>query len=152
MTLWQDALSVLRRHAMFCLDTSDSLVHAENLWHQARLIISRTEQQVKAFERVQIEHQIEAARRAGETLITTFDVHSLMDSLAKELPDIGIDRCFVALYEQWLNPFGFFPVPVLGSLLICPFALFTSCALVLAELLHSKAFRIRAILRSLTSL
>ena len=76
----------------------------------------------------------------------------LLTAAALENSTPTVSFGFSSVYSLRPEPLGFFPVPVLGSLLICPFALFASCALVLAELLHSKSFRIRAILRSLTSL
>jgi PAS domain S-box-containing protein len=42
----------------------------------------------------------EPSREIGAALITTFDVAGLMDTLAQNLPRVGIPSCYLSLYED----------------------------------------------------
>jgi signal transduction histidine kinase/DNA-binding LacI/PurR family transcriptional regulator/ActR/RegA family two-component response regulator len=99
LTLWQGALSVLRRHALACLIDNETQAQAENLWQQARVLIGEALQQVEASRRFQAEHQADVIRRMSYALITTFDVAELLVVIARELPKLGIPGCHLALYE-----------------------------------------------------
>ncbi len=99
LTLWQGALSVLRRHVLACLNDNETQAQAENLWQQARVLVGEALQQAEAYRRFQVEHQANAIRRMSYALITTFDVAELMVVMARELPTLGIPSCHLALYE-----------------------------------------------------
>ena len=97
---WQGAISVLRRHALSCLGDDRTLLRAENLWGQTRVLIEKMAQQVQESRRLQAERQAYILSEIGRTLITTFDEEELMDVLARELPQLDIPSCYLALYEN----------------------------------------------------
>lgn len=97
---WQEAISTLRRHALPCLADAGSLSRAEDLWHQARVVIAGTVQRVEAHQRLQEEREAETLREIAQELSTTFDVAGLMEVLARELPRLGIPRGYLSLYED----------------------------------------------------
>jgi DNA-binding LacI/PurR family transcriptional regulator/signal transduction histidine kinase/ActR/RegA family two-component response regulator len=99
LTLWQGALSVLRRHVLACLVDNEIQAHAEDLWQQARVLVGEAIQQVEAYRRFQAEQQAIVIHRMSYALITTFDVAELMVVIARELPILGIPGCHLALYE-----------------------------------------------------
>ncbi len=99
LTLWQGALSILRRHVLACLIDNETRARAENLWQQARVLVGEAIQQGEAHRRFQIEQQANVVRRMSYALITTFDVAQLMVVIARELPILGIPACHLALYE-----------------------------------------------------
>ncbi|MBN1994315.1 MAG: GAF domain-containing protein [Anaerolineae bacterium] len=97
---WQGTISALRRHTRPYLGNGEVLAWAENLWRQARVMIGETAQRVEAHQTLQAEQQARALREISQTLITTFDMNELMDILARELPQLGITRCYLSLYEN----------------------------------------------------
>jgi DNA-binding LacI/PurR family transcriptional regulator/signal transduction histidine kinase/ActR/RegA family two-component response regulator len=99
LTLWQGALSILRRHVLACLVDNETQAQAENLWQQARVLVGEAIQQAEAYRRFQAERQADVIRRMSYALITTFDVAELMVVMARELPILGIPGCHLALYE-----------------------------------------------------
>jgi DNA-binding LacI/PurR family transcriptional regulator/GAF domain-containing protein len=102
---WQDALSALRRYALSCLSKQEAsspaaITRLETLFGQARILIGSTAQQVQGRRRLDVVRQARALSDIGQVLSTTLDVPSLMDSAARELPQLGIPSCFLSLYED----------------------------------------------------
>jgi PAS domain S-box-containing protein len=97
---WQEVVSTLRRHALPHLGDNMALSRAEDLWQQARVAIGEAAQRAQAYQGLQEEQQAQALREIGETLSTTFDVVGLTDVLAQALPQLGIERCYLSLYED----------------------------------------------------
>ncbi|MBN1889619.1 MAG: substrate-binding domain-containing protein, partial [Thermoflexales bacterium] len=95
---WQGAISALRRHALPYLG-GETLSRAEDLWQQARVLIGQVAQRQQAYEELQAAQQADVLREIGAALITTFDVGELMDTLAQNLPGVGIPSCYLSLYE-----------------------------------------------------
>jgi PAS domain S-box-containing protein len=103
--VWQQAISVLHRHALPCFaDGEEALFRAENLWQQARLAIGETARRTQAYRRLQTEQQTQILHELGQALITASDVAGLMDVLARALPGLGIPACYLSLYEDPSSP------------------------------------------------
>lgn len=100
ITTWNHVISDLRRQALASLESVELLTRAEDLLHQARILIGEGAEREQAYQSMQVEQDFIALRGIGQALITTFDVPELMDILAQELPRIGIPACYLALYEN----------------------------------------------------
>lgn len=96
---WQDVISVLRRELLPALDSRTRL-QAEDLLGQARVVIGEAVQRAQISRQLQAERQTRVLRDLGQALITAFDVDKLADVLAERLPDLGIESCYLALYEN----------------------------------------------------
>lgn len=101
---WQDAISVLRSELLPALDAQMQL-RAEDLFGQARVVIGDAVQRAQIARQVQAERQNRILRDIGQALITAFDVDKLADVLAESLPALGIESCYLALYENPSNSF-----------------------------------------------
>ncbi|HEU4322411.1 MAG TPA: substrate-binding domain-containing protein [Roseiflexaceae bacterium] len=97
--VWQNVVSALRRCVLPYLD-APARQRAENLLGQARVLIGEVAQRALAFQQLQAERQAATLRAIGQALITTFDVATLVDVLAEQLPQLGIASCALALYER----------------------------------------------------
>jgi len=96
---WQGVVSVLRRELLPALDSRTRL-QAEDLFGQARVVIGEAVQRAQISRQLQAERQDRLLRDIGQALITTFDVTRLADVLAARLPDLRIESCYLALYED----------------------------------------------------
>jgi signal transduction histidine kinase/DNA-binding LacI/PurR family transcriptional regulator len=96
---WHRAMSVLRHRTLPYL-TNENLVQAVDLWQQAGMLIGDTKRQVEIRWKLRDEQQAETLRDVSEALITTFDLTSLVESIAYQLPRLEIRQCFVSLYEH----------------------------------------------------
>jgi len=101
---WQTLVSTLRRHLRPCFDDAESLSRAEDLWQQARVMITEATERVQVSQASQVQRQTETLRELGQALISTFDVTSLMDVLAQGLPRLGVSGCYFSLYEDPQRP------------------------------------------------
>lgn len=99
VTVWQTAISIVRRHALACLQ-EEVRSQAEDTFGQARVLIGEMAQRAQAYHQLQAERQSETLREIGQALITTFDVDRLADVLAERLPALGIASCYLALYAS----------------------------------------------------
>ncbi len=97
VTLWHDVISALRRAVLDYLEYNDELMRAENLWQQARVLISHTVQQTYAREAWQVQTLSDTLRTVGQALMTSSDVGDLMHVLQEYLTWLDIPGCYVVL-------------------------------------------------------
>jgi signal transduction histidine kinase/DNA-binding LacI/PurR family transcriptional regulator len=97
---WQGAISVLWRRLLPYLANDRILVRADGLWHQARVMIGEAAERVRMGQMLQANQWAEVLREVAATLITTFDMESLINVLAEGLPRLNIPSAFLSLYEN----------------------------------------------------
>jgi signal transduction histidine kinase/DNA-binding LacI/PurR family transcriptional regulator/CheY-like chemotaxis protein len=103
---WQGAVSVLRRRVPPHLSSESALAAADNLWHQSRVMIAESAWRNQARKRLLGEEQARQLRDFGSRLSTVQDMEDLIDILARELPGLGVLRCYLSLYEDAAHPAG----------------------------------------------
>jgi len=101
--LWYKVIAILSHHTLPYLDNSRSS-RAVNILQQAGRLIGDTKYQIEMRKKLQAEQRAEILRDVCEAMITTFNLDSLMDSIAQQLPRLGIDQCLISLYEHDLEP------------------------------------------------
>ncbi len=99
-SVWQDVISALRRQLLPCFADLSAKARAEDLWQQARLMIASVVERVQAHQRLEAERWVRILSETNERVITTFDVVSLASALSDQLPRLGIQSCYLALYED----------------------------------------------------
>lgn len=105
LSAWQLAVSTLRRQILpSLLADQPTLQRAEDLWHQARVMISERARRMRAYKEWQAQQQTLHLRRIYQALTTKTSVPALMTALAQELPPLGISSCAIALYEDAAQP------------------------------------------------
>jgi PAS domain S-box-containing protein len=102
--VWANVISALRRCILPYLGDSRLLAQAEDLWLQAQVMVGETAQQAQRHQAAQLEEQTKILNEIRAALITTFDMNALMDTLARELPRLGIPACYLSLYEDPKRP------------------------------------------------
>ena len=100
---WQNAISILRLHALAHSDQNLS-PRAETLFNQARILVTEINQRANVRQRLIMEQQIENLRRTSEALITAFGKHILMDTLYEQLPQLGFPAFYLSIYEDSEQP------------------------------------------------
>jgi signal transduction histidine kinase len=98
---WRDVITALRGQLLPCLPTGDrTRIVAENLWQQALLVITSVVERVQVQHRLEAEQWVRVLSETNEAVITTFEVTALTNSVAEQLPRLGIQSCFLALFED----------------------------------------------------
>jgi signal transduction histidine kinase/DNA-binding LacI/PurR family transcriptional regulator/AraC-like DNA-binding protein len=102
---WQVAISTLRGQMIpFLLHDGQALIRAENIWHQARVLIGDWAQRAQARREWLAQQQADTLRRMSHALATATSISELIEVLAQELPQSGIPSCYLALYEDPHKP------------------------------------------------
>ncbi|MBN2393115.1 MAG: GAF domain-containing protein, partial [Anaerolineae bacterium] len=104
VTAWQDAISVLRQHVLACTCDEMTVLQAENLLQQARVMIGNAAQQAQASRRLQAGRRDQTLREVGQNLITTVTVEELVNVITQELSRLDIPSSYISLYVDQQAP------------------------------------------------
>jgi hypothetical protein len=75
-------------------------VQAEDLWHEARILIGELAERAQAQHRLHSERLANALTESGATLLAAQQVTTLTDAIAYQLPRLAIPSAWMALYED----------------------------------------------------
>jgi len=103
--LWQGALSVLRAGLLPGLPAG-TLAKAENLWQQARVLAGETATQARTYQRFRAEMDTRLLSDFSQRIQTASGREALLETLAADLPALGVSACYLALYENPQEPTG----------------------------------------------
>ena len=102
---WQRVISTLRSQTFSLLRANpDQLDCAERLLHQARVMIGETSVRSQGRLDLERDQQLNHLLRIRQEVSGAQDLKELVDILAHELPTLGIQRCYLALYEDPRQP------------------------------------------------
>src|SRR5215510_5787959 len=73
---------------------------AEDLWHEARVLIGDTAQRAQAYQRTLDAQKAVTLGDISQSLITAKDLDELSDVLSHGLPALGVKGCYVLLYDD----------------------------------------------------
>ncbi|MCL6590607.1 MAG: substrate-binding domain-containing protein [Firmicutes bacterium] len=100
LSFWQEILSEIRCACLPYLTEPSLLTRAEDLWHQARIlvaemaILSEKRRIQKSLENNQVLDLIR------EELLVTMDMNQLFEVLAKRLPETGIKASYLSMFTE----------------------------------------------------
>ena len=101
---WPEMICSLRRQVIPFLNDPQILSLAENLLHQAQIMIGEIAERIQAHQKYQTILRSLQISDTGQVLLTTFDVDKLMEVTHQSLSELGIQSCFIALYEGAEKP------------------------------------------------
>jgi signal transduction histidine kinase/DNA-binding LacI/PurR family transcriptional regulator len=97
---WNRAVSVLRDHTLGLPTDVDRARRAAVIWLLASAHFDDLAISADAYRRIEEEHEAAPRNAAAQVLLTSFDLASLMDEAAEHLPAMGIESCYISLYEN----------------------------------------------------
>ncbi len=101
----QNVLSALRREGCRAMASCPALLaQAENIWHRARVFLNDLVIQQQKQQQIQLGNQLTVVRTISQAMAVTFHMKNLMDILTRGLKRLGIESCYVALYEGSERP------------------------------------------------
>jgi signal transduction histidine kinase/DNA-binding LacI/PurR family transcriptional regulator/CheY-like chemotaxis protein len=96
----QNVLSALRREGCRALEGHPALLaRAENIWHQGRVFLNELVLQQQRQKLAQLQALTSVVRSISQTLAVTFHLDNLIEVLTGGLRQLGIESCYIALYE-----------------------------------------------------
>jgi hypothetical protein len=97
---WQGLVTALRRLLLPALANQPMrCVQAEDLWHQARILIADFAERAQAQHRLHDERLTRALTESGAALPAQRDLPSLAAAAAEELPKLGVPGAWVVLFD-----------------------------------------------------
>lgn len=101
----QNVLSALRREGCRAMAAHPVLLsQAENIWHRARVFLNDLVLQQQKQQQIRLNNQMAVVRSISGAMAVTFHMRNLMDVLTRGLKQLGIQSCYVALYEGTERP------------------------------------------------
>jgi sigma-B regulation protein RsbU (phosphoserine phosphatase) len=98
---WQGMISALRKLLLPALPSEPlRWVQAEDLWHEARILIGDLAERAQAQHRLHTERLAHALTVSGATLLATQQVGALTDAVGRQLPNLAIPGTWMALYDE----------------------------------------------------
>jgi diguanylate cyclase (GGDEF)-like protein len=100
---WQKALAYLRFETLSSLTDSKKRNVYENLFQNAQHLPNSILVRQEAFHKLDLTRVNMTLRAIMQKINTIFSIEELMNSLAHDLPLVGIPRCFISLYNAELE-------------------------------------------------
>jgi signal transduction histidine kinase/DNA-binding LacI/PurR family transcriptional regulator len=101
---WHNLISTLRRYTLAGISSPTDMLHAENLFQQARLLAGELSQRTQAFRRLQFEQQEDVYQDFGFSMAPAMSLEEIGDAISKNFPKMGIDRWYVMFYSDVSSP------------------------------------------------
>lgn len=101
---WHNLISMLRRYALAGISSPTDMLHAENLFQQARLMTGELSQRAQAFSRLQFEQQETVYQDFGFSMAPAMSLDEIGDAISRNFPSMGIDRWYVMFYSDVSSP------------------------------------------------
>ncbi|HLO28052.1 MAG TPA: substrate-binding domain-containing protein [Anaerolineales bacterium] len=100
---WQEVLNVIQSKINYLFRSKDEIIKALNLIENAYAVVGETAHRKQLYQRLEAADQTSRLNRIVQTMSTTYDIETLMKLLALELPGLGIQSCFLSLYDEQGN-------------------------------------------------
>jgi len=101
LSLWHNVLSVLRQKVLPRQNPNGPETRqAEDLLQQAQVLIGRVAERTQVLRNFRAAEKELDFQRVSVSLLTTLDLNILMDTLANELPGLGIPSCYLSFFEN----------------------------------------------------
>jgi len=101
---WHNMISTLRRYTLAGISGPTDMLHAENLFQQARLMAGELSQRAQAFSRLQFEQQENVYQDFGFSMAPAMSLEDIGEAISKNFPNMGIDRWYVMFYSDVSSP------------------------------------------------
>lgn len=97
---WHSVLSTLRRESLPYLRDRSAWMRAENLWQQARVMLSETGQRAQAYQALRAQEETRILSGIGQALGNAVSFADIEEAIVQAIPKLGIRQAYLALYES----------------------------------------------------
>jgi PAS domain S-box-containing protein len=100
-SFWHNFVSNFRRYYLQYISDHELERRAENLWQQARIVISDILNRYQLYDMEKsLTSETRSIRQLGEQMVTSIEIPDMMSTLVSTLPGLGIDSCYISLYDD----------------------------------------------------
>jgi DNA-binding LacI/PurR family transcriptional regulator/signal transduction histidine kinase len=99
-TTWNNVISTFRTYALGGIANTTTMLYAENLFQQARMLVGELSQRAQAFRRLQFEQQEEALGNFGFSMAPAITLEDIGEAISLHFPALGLKRWYVMYYSD----------------------------------------------------
>lgn len=100
VSAWPGVLLALRRISWPCLVDPLPRLQAQSLLQQGQVLLGESMLQSQAYQQIRIEKKEAVLQQVGYGLDTVLNLSRLGPTVSRFFPDLGIESCYLALYED----------------------------------------------------
>jgi len=104
VSVWHNVISMMRRYALGGITSHTSMLKAENLFQQARLLAGELSQRAQAYRRLVLEQQEHVLQGFSFSMAPAMTLDDIGNTISKHFPDMGIARWYVMFYSDMTSP------------------------------------------------
>jgi signal transduction histidine kinase/DNA-binding LacI/PurR family transcriptional regulator len=104
-TVWHNVISTFRRYALGGITSNTAtMLRAENLFQQARLLVGELSQRAQAYRRLLFEQKEEALSNFSFSMAPAMTLEAIGEAITKNFPTLGLERWYVMFYSDVTAP------------------------------------------------
>ncbi len=103
-SVWHNVISMMRRYALGGITSQTSMLKAENLFQQARLLAGELSQRSQAYRRLVLEQQEGVLQGFSFSMAPAMTLEDIGSAITEHFPDMGIERWYVMFYSDVKSP------------------------------------------------
>jgi len=105
-SIWHNVISMMRRYTLggISSDNQTTMLRAENLFQQARLLTGELSQRAQAYNRLQREKQESILQAFGFSMAPAMSLDEIGEAIKQNFPAMGIDRWYVMFHTDSGSP------------------------------------------------
>src|SRR5215216_5479598 len=102
--VWHNVISMMRRYALGGITSYTSMLQAENLFQQARLLAGELSQRAQAYRRLVLEQQENVLHGFSFSMAPAMSMDEIGAAISEHFPAMGIERWYVMFYSDVTAP------------------------------------------------
>jgi len=102
--VWHNVISVMRRYALGGITSHTTMLLAENLFQQARLLAGELSQRTQAYRRLVLEQQENILQGFSFSMAPAMSLDEIGSAISEHFPAMGIERWYVMFYSDVASP------------------------------------------------
>lgn len=99
-SVWHNVISVMRRYALGGITSHTTMLLAENLFQQARLLTGELSQRAQAYRRLALEQQENILQGFSFSMAPAMSMGEVGAAVTEHFPAMGIARWYVMFYSE----------------------------------------------------
>ena len=102
--VWHNVISMMRRYALGGINSHTTMLQAENLFQQARLLAGELSQRSQAYRRLVLEQQENQLHGFSFSMAPAMSMDEIGTAISTHFPVMGIERWYVMFYSDVTAP------------------------------------------------
>ena len=102
--VWHNVISMMRRYALGGITSHTTMLRAENLFQQARLLAGELSQRWQAYQRLALQQQESILQGFSFSMAPAMSIDEIGNAISEHFPSMGIGRWYVMFYSDVGSP------------------------------------------------